>query len=250
MPRSPLRPERRRAPASSTSPARAQAPRERPGSFRACLSSLVAHASEGETRNRPAAPPEGAPSGPRSAAPPPFDCGASSSAWASAAFASSNATRAPSSFVSTPERAAMRSSSAPTVRTDRSSFCGSASPSRPRRRRMSATPRACRRARPGERECPSRCRNGCAIRARRRRASQWRGRPDRPRSALSLVLERADRGLSVLLLRREPDRLGLQPREFFAPSRRRRRQAGERREPTLRVAQRRQMRQRRRAAAG
>ena len=66
-----------------------------------------------------------------------------------------------------------------------------------------------------------------------------------------LVLERADRGFGALLLRGEPDRLGLRARaSLVAPAVRRRRQGFERRALALRLAQRREMRQARRAGAG
>ena len=58
-----------------------------------------------------------------------------------------------------------------------------------------------------------------------------------------LLLERADRGLHVLLLRGQTNRLRLQLGERLAPAVWRRRQIGERREPRFRIAERGEMRQ-------
>ena len=61
--------------------------------------------------------------------------------------------------------------------------------------------------------------------------------------ASEFVFERPNRGLGAVLLRRKPDRLGLQLAKPLAPAIRRRRQVGQRRDARFGVAQGRQMRQ-------
>ncbi len=137
-PRFPPPLERKRRPALPAVLARAPAPRARRASFRASLSTSAraARRRAAESSRRAACRRVFSAS---NAAPPPSELGASASAAASAPFASSKTVRAVSSFASTPERWATSSSSPPTVRTDRMSFCGSASPGLPRRRRISTT---------------------------------------------------------------------------------------------------------------
>ena len=133
---------------------------------------VVARGAEPRRRNRRAAPPSGA----SSATPSPRSGGRQRAAAAPAApgrsalRAASAASPAASSFDSTPERAAIRSSSAPTTRTGSEQL--HAGRLRPRGRDGAGCRRprrACRRVRPAARGCPRRCRSGCAARASRRR---------------------------------------------------------------------------------
>ena len=156
-----------------------------------------------------------------------------------------------SSFVSTPERAAIRSSSAPTVRADSNSFAGSASPSRPRRRRMSATPCALAvELALADRNVPG----GVVAAAQLAPCVDARRDGERGRivaDPLEFVLERPDRGLGALLLRRS----GGSPRPASRATSSPQPAGGDGRPASgaklrLRLAQRRQMRQAQRAVAG
>ncbi len=243
-PPSPLRLEQRRWPVLPAVPAMARAPPALPR-----VSAPVSPCRRAAARRRAAESSRRAAwrrvFKASNAAPPLSDCGASASAAASALFASSSATRAVSSFASTPERWATSSSSTPTVRTDRMSVFGSASPGLPSLRRISAT------ALRLPSSSPWRTGISLAVSYRLRNSPQPSTRLASCSAAASSPIARelgleepVDRDLCGLLLYGQLYRLGLQPRDFVAPAFRRRRQVGERQELRFRLAQRREMRQR------